>query len=440
MELGMSMDDSLLKERMKAVRPFDDATIIHTSGTSGVPKGVMLNHCQILENAWIHVQYLGLEKEDRLCMTPPMFHSFGCVGSVLSSMMAGAALVCYEKTDRICLLEMLRKERCTVLCSVPTVYIRLIREMREGKAGREDLCLRLCVTAGAPCPEHTLRDMKRVMGAEAAVVMYGMTEAGPGISSTSMDDSLETAVSTVGRLWPGVTGRIQDLTTGRVLGPGQAGELCIKSYGVMKGYYNNPEETEKAVDREGWLHTGDIASLSEDGLLTLKGRCKDLIIRGGENISPREIEDFIRNYEPVEDVAVVGAPDEQYGELVYAFIRPKEGAVVTKEGLRNWCRGKIATIKIPQEIELTDHFPISATGKISKGQLRSLAREHLEGRVPRQTEPETGEGGLRQTETEELRQAETESGGLRRSDRETAVSGQRAGETGKDGMDTWQKS
>ena len=450
MELGMSMGDSLLKERMKAVRPFDDATIIHTSGTSGVPKGVMLNHCQILENAWIHVQYLGLEKEDRLCMTPPMFHSFGCVGSVLSSMMAGAALVCYEKTDRICLLEMLRKERCTVLCSVPTVYIRLIREMREGKAGREDLCLRLCVTAGAPCPEHTLRDMKRVMGAEAAVVMYGMTEAGPGISSTSMDDSLETAVSTVGRLWPGVTGRIQDLTTGRVLGPGRAGELCIKSYGVMKGYYNNPEETEKAVDREGWLHTGDIASLSEDGLLTLKGRCKDLIIRGGENISPREIEDFIRNYEPVEDVAVVGAPDEQYGELVYAFIRPKEGAVVTKEGLRNWCRGKIATIKIPQEIELTDHFPISATGKISKGQLRSLAREHLEGRGTRQTEPETGEGGLRQTETEELRQAETgtgelrqaetESGGLRRSDRETAVSGQRAGETGKDGRDTWQKS
>ena len=460
MELGMSMGDSLLKERMKAVRPFDDATIIHTSGTSGVPKGVMLNHCQILENAWIHVQYLGLEKEDRLCMTPPMFHSFGCVGSVLSSMMAGAALVCYEKTDRICLLEMLRKERCTVLCSVPTVYIRLIREMREGKAGRKDLCLRLCVTAGAPCPEHTLRDMKRVMGAEAAVVMYGMTEAGPGISSTSMDDSLETAVSTVGRLWPGVTGRIQDLTTGRVLGPGRAGELCIKSYGVMKGYYNNPEETEKAVDREGWLHTGDIASLSEDGLLTLKGRCKDLIIRGGENISPREIEDFIRNYEPVEDVAVVGAPDEQYGELVYAFIRPKEGAVVTKEGLRNWCRGKIATIKIPQEIELTDHFPISATGKISKGQLRSLAREHLEERGTRQTEPETGEGGLRQTETEELRQAETgtgelrqaetgtgelrqaetESGGLRRSDRETAVSGQRAGETGKDGRDTWQKS
>ena len=197
---------------------------------------------------------------------------------------------------------------------------------------------------------------------------------------------------------------------------------CVVIQDGLRAGYNNPEETEKAVDREGWLHTGDIASLSEDGLLTLKGRCKDLIIRGGENISPREIEDFIRNYEPVEDVAVVGAPDEQYGELVYAFIRPKEGAVVTKEGLRNWCRGKIATIKIPQEIELTDHFPISATGKISKGQLRSLAREHLEGRGTRQTEPET------------------ESGGLRRSDRETAVSGQRAGETGKDGMDTWQKS
>lgn len=403
MEQGMAMDGRLLEERMRAVSPFDDATILHTSGTSGVPKGVVLNHFQLLENAWSHVQYLGLEKEDRLCMTPPMFHSFGCVGSVLSSMMAGAALVCYEKSDRICLLDMLREERCTVLCSVPTVYIRLIREIREGKAGTGDLCLRLCVTAGAPCPEHTLRDIKGVMGAEAAVVMYGMTEAGPGISSTSVDDSLETTVSTVGRLWPGVTGRIQDLSTGQVLGPGETGELCIKSYGVMRGYYNNPEETAKAVDREGWLHTGDIASMSEDGLLTLKGRCKDLIIRGGENISPREIEDFIRNYEPVEDVAVVGAPDEQYGELVYAFIRPREGAAVTKEGLREWCRGRIATIKIPQEIELTDHFPISATGKISKGQLRSLAREHLEERAARQ------------------KMAEAE-------------------ETGKDGMDIWQKS
>lgn len=420
MKQGMRMNDVILEERMREISPFDDATIIHTSGTSGVPKGVVLCHCQVLENAWSHVQYLGLEKEDRLCMTPPMFHSFGCVGSVLSAMMAGAALVCYEKTDRICLLDMLRKERCTVLCSVPTVYIRLIREMREGKAGSEDLCLRLCVTAGAPCPEDTLRDMKHVIGAKAAVVMYGMTEAGPGISSTTMDDSPEVTVSTVGRLWPGVAGQIRDLTTGRVLGPGQTGELCIRGYGVMKGYYNNPEETAKAVDREGWLHTGDIGALSEDGLLTLKGRCKDLIIRGGENISPKEIEDFIRNYEPVEEVAVVGAPDEQYGELVYAFIRLKEGAVITKEGLRDWCRGRIATIKIPQEIELTDHFPVTATGKILKGRLRSLAREHLEERAPKRTDAEPG--------------------GPERTDMKAGEEGRMPMETGKDGMDKWQKS
>lgn len=389
---GSLLEDRILNERMEELHPFDEATIIHTSGTSGVPKGVVLQHFQLLENAWSHVQYMKLKKEDRLCMTPPMFHSFGCVGSVLSSMLAGAALICYEKTERNCLLDMLRKEHCTVLCSVPTVYIRLIHELREeGTAGEdtvgkdaagEELCLRLCVTAGAPCPENVLKDIKAVIGAGAVMVMYGMTEAGPGISSTAIDDSLEMTVSTAGRLWPGVEGKILDLADGRELEPGQAGELCIKSYGVMKGYYKDPEENARAIDREGWLHTGDIAALSEDGILTLKGRCKDLIIRGGENISPKEIEDFIRQYEPVEDVAVVGAPDEQYGELVYAFIRPKKGKIVTGEEIRQWCKGRIATIKIPQEIELTECFPVSATGKIAKGKLRSLAREHLEQRKP----------------------------------------------------------
>lgn len=376
---GEWAEDRVLEERMAMIHPCDDATMIHTSGTSGMPKGVVLTHCQVIENANSHVEYMGLSVHDRLCMTPPMFHAFGCIGSVLSSMLAGSALICYEKTDRVCLLDLLRLESCTVLCSVPTVYIRLIKAIKEGKADLSDLSIRLCVTAGAPCPEHTLREMKQVMGAGAVLVMYGMTEAGPGISSTSADDRLEVTVATVGRFWPGVTGQIRDLATGQVLAPGQKGEVCIQSYGVMKGYYNNPQETEKAVDSHGWLHTGDIGVLSEDGLLSLKGRCKDLIIRGGENISPKEIEDFIRNYEPVEDVSVVGAPDQQYGEMVYAFIRPKPGAVVTKQGLTDWCRGRIATIKIPQEIEIIDHFPISATGKISKGQLRDMARKRMEG-------------------------------------------------------------
>ena len=371
------MDDRVLTERMEGISPFDDATIIHTSGTSGIPKGVILSHCQVLENAHSHVRYLGLTSGDRLCLTPPMFHAFGCIGSVLSAMLAGAALVCYAKTGRACLLDLLRQERCTILCSVPTVYVRLIKEIREKERDLSGLSLRLCVTAGAPCPENTLRDIKQVMGAGAVVVMYGMTEAGPGITSTSVDDTLAVTVSTVGRFWPGVTGQIRDMSTGEVLGPGQTGELCIKSYSIMKGYYNNPEETRQAVDSGGWLHTGDIGELSKDGLLTLKGRCKDLIIRGGENLSPVEIENFIRGYEPVEDVAVVGAPDEQYGEMVYAFIRPKPGAQVTLEELTKWCRGRIATIKIPQKIEITDHFPVSATGKISKGQLRGMAKERL---------------------------------------------------------------
>lgn len=375
LDKGRGLDDKPLRERMRSVTPFDEATIIHTSGTSGEPKGVLLTHGQVLENAWTHVQCMRLTCEDRLCMTSPMFHSLGCIGCAVTTNLAGGTLICVDRLECSDLLDLIRQERCTVFCSVPTVFIRLISLVKERGVQKELTALRLCVTAGAPCPKHTLLDMQRVLGASHVLTMYGMTEAGPGITSTSLEDSLDTVVSTVGRLWPGVTCQIRDLETGEVRRPGEEGEICIKSYGVMKGYYNNPGETSKAIDEEGWLHTGDIGILREDGYLLLRGRCKDLIIRGGENISPKEVEEFLCSHEAVLEAAVVGAPDEQYGEKVYAYIRLRPGKSLSREALTQWCKGKIATIKIPQEMEFVDSFPVSDTGKTAKGLLRQWAAE-----------------------------------------------------------------
>ncbi len=377
LEIGGGLSDEELAARKSKVRPTDDASIIHTSGTCGVPKGVVLTHAQLMENAWNHVQALKLTGEERFCTTPPMFHALGCVGSVVSMLMAGGTLVCFGNSSNEELYQVLLKESCTVLCSVPTVFSRLVDLVKRQKGLPKGWKLRLCITAGAPCGEQTLIDMKRILGAQHVVTMYGMTEAGPGITSTAPEDPIEVLTGTVGRFWPGVSGQIRSLEDGRTLGSDQPGEICVKSYSVMREYYRNPEETRKAIDEEGWLHTGDIGSISADGLLSLHGRCKDLIIRGGENISPKEIEDFLRTHEAVEDAVVVGAPDPEYGEAVYAFLIGKAGCQVTEKELKDWCRGKIATLKIPQRMEFLKAFPTTATGKIAKGDLRSMAAAHM---------------------------------------------------------------
>ncbi len=381
LEQGETMDQKVLKYRESLISPGDVATIIHTSGTSGVSKGVVLCHEQLIRNAENHVRVMKLTEKDRFCTTAPMFHSLGCVGSVLTCITAGAALVCYDRPEGFDLFEILKKEKCTVLCSVPTVYIRLLKlvkeEMQKANSKVPGLFLRLCVTAGAPCPRQTLMDMKEVLGAGAVITMYGMTEAGPGIASTGLEDSIDTVFSGAGRLWPGVKAKIRSLDTGGELTGEETGEICIKSPCVMKEYYNSPEETAKAIDEEGWLHTGDLGYFTDKGLLVLKGRCKDLIIRGGENISPKEVEEFLNLHEDIEAAAVVGAPDEQYGEMVYAFLKLKPGKTMDQKELEQWCRGRIATIKIPQEIAVVEDFPVSATGKIAKGQLRKTAEERI---------------------------------------------------------------
>lgn len=374
LEAGRSMDREILKRRIEEISPFDDATIIHTSGTTGKPKGVVLCHAQLIESAWSHVEKMELTCEDRFYMSSPMFHSLGCIGSVMSSIAAGNTLVFAGGKGCEGLLDTLREERCTVLSGVPTVYFRLLEQAERQPEGAGKLMLRLCVSAGAPCPSTVYRGLMEKLGVKRILTMYGMTEAGPGISSSMAETPDQTAALAGCEPWPGVELKIRDLETGRDLPAGEAGEVCVRSFGVMKEYYNNPEETRQAVDGRGWLFTGDVGYLSEEGKLFLLGRCKDLIIHGGENISPNEVEEFLRRHEAVEDAAVVGVPDPQYGENVFAFVRRKPGHKISQEDLIQWCRGKIATIKIPQMIEFVDDFPVGASGKTDKRELEKRAR------------------------------------------------------------------
>ncbi len=385
LEEGRRGDLGILEERKRTVDPLSPVTIIHTSGSSGKPKGVLLTNAQLIESALSHVEKMRLIREDRFYMTSPMFHALGCIGSALASMMAGSTLVFHGTARCDSLLPILEEEKCTVLSSVPTVYLRILDLAGGDRTWRERVPLRLCITAGAPCPVKVFEGLKESFGVEEVLTMYGMTEAGPGISSTSIRTLAQAENPGGGTLWPGVKAQICALSRGEegslgssllqrpVLGTGEIGEICIKSFGVMVGYYKNPEETAKALDREGWLHTGDMGYLAPDGTLFLTGRCKDLIIRGGENISPGEVEEFLRKNPQVEDAAVVGVPDPQYGELVFAFIKAAPGIRISPPELAGWCRGKIATIKIPQFMTQVDAFPETGSGKVDKKELKKRA-------------------------------------------------------------------
>ncbi len=373
LEDGKMLDEQPLAEFSKQIMPTDYASIIHTSGTGGVPKGVIMTHCMLIESAYSHVQYLEIREEDRFCASAPMFHSLGAIGSVLATFLGGACLICFSKADNETMFQILEKEQCTVLCSVPTIFIRFINMIKEEKRNCSNLKIRVCTTAGSACPTHILREMKTVLGASSVISMYGMTEAGPGITSTVSDDNMETIETTVGYFWPGIQWQIRDMVTGEPLDYCRKGEICVKGFSIMKGYYNNPVETAKAIDADGWLHTGDIGIVSEDGLVSLEGRCKDLIIHGGENISPKEIEEFLCQYEAINEAAVVGIPDTEFGENVYAFVTLKKGYELEVDEVKKWCLGKIATMKIPEYIHVLTEIPLNATGKVAKTELRQIA-------------------------------------------------------------------
>ena len=373
---GASMPDEAVEARAQTVTPDDPSTIIHSSGTTSTPKGVVLTHRAILENVRMHLVSMRLTPEDRLCMTPPMFHSFGCIGSALTIFSAGGTLICYHWKCGEDLSELLAREKCTVLCSVPTVYVRMVQKIREGELPKSGpFVFHTLVAAGAACPETLLKDMKEVLHAQEILIMYGMTEAGPGISSTEPGDPLDVLQQTVGRPWPGVQIKIGPLP-GECASLDGSGELLVKSPSLMQCYLNEPEETAHAFDAEGFLHTGDIARLRPDGRLELCGRCKDLIIHGGENITPGEIEVLLRTNENVADAVVVGVPSYKYGEDIFAFVKLKEGAQpLTADEVKAFCKGKIASIKIPEYVQFVDSFPVSDTGKILKRILRDDAKK-----------------------------------------------------------------
>jgi fatty-acyl-CoA synthase len=308
---------------------------------------------------------------DRLCIPVPFFHCFGCVLGVLACVTHGSAMVPVESFRPEAVLRTVERERCTALHGVPTMFIA---ELEHPDFAAYDLSrLRTGIMAGSPCPVEVMRRVIRDMNMSEITIAYGQTESSPVITQTRTDDPLELRVASVGRALPDVEVKIVDIETGRTLPPGYQGELCTRGYLVMKGYYKMPEETARVIDGEGWLHTGDLAIMDDNGYCRITGRIKNMIIRGGENIYPREIEEFLHSHPKIADVQVYGVPDRKYGEEVMAAIRLKEGASATEEEIRSHCLGRIADYKVPRYVKFVEEYPMTASGKIQKFKLREMA-------------------------------------------------------------------
>ncbi|BCJ86203.1 AMP-binding protein [Effusibacillus dendaii] len=377
-KMGDQVSDQELDERMASLAPDDVINMQYTSGTTGFPKGVMLTHSNIVNNAVNIAKSMKLTSEDRMCIPVPFFHCFGCVLGTLSCVTAGGTMVPVQEFDVKAVLSAVESEKCTALHGVPTMFIA---ELSHPDFDKYDLSsLRTGIMAGSPCPIEVMKAVVERMGAKEITIAYGQTESSPVITQTRTDDSIELRVSTVGKALPDVEVKIVDPNTNLEVPPGVQGELCTRGYHVMKGYYKNEEATRKVIDEDGWLHTGDLATMDENGYCKITGRLKDMIIRGGENVYPREIEEFLYTHPKVLDVQVVGVPDKKYGEEVMAWIQLKEGEMATAEEIREYCAGKIARFKIPRYIEFCKEFPLTASGKIQKFKLREQAIKllHLE--------------------------------------------------------------
>jgi fatty-acyl-CoA synthase len=369
---GESISSGELTRVEQKPQPGDPINLQYTSGTTGSPKGALLTHRNLLLNAFYAGQRQHLTEKDSICIPVPLYHCFGCVLGTLCAVTHGAAMVfpneCFlpEAT-----LEAIESQGCTAVYGVPTMFIA---ELEHPTYAIRDLSsLRTGIMAGSPCPIELMKRVTRDMGAREITIGYGQTEAAPLITTTAADDPLEMRVGTVGRPLPGVEVKIVEPQTGETLPDGQSGELCSRGHNVMVGYYNMPEATAAAIDADGWLHTGDIALRQPDGYLRITGRLKDMIIRGGENIAPREIEELLYRHPKVEDVQVVGVPDRKFGEEVAAWIKLHEGATATEDELRDFCRAHLAHFKTPRYIKFVDSFPTTVTGKIQKFKIREQA-------------------------------------------------------------------
>jgi fatty-acyl-CoA synthase len=362
---------------IEATLQFDDPiNIQYTSGTTGFPKGATLTHHNILNNGFFIGETLKYGPEDRVCIPVPFYHCFGMVLGNLACTTHGATMVIPgEAYDPVAVMETVQRERCTSLYGVPTMFIGELEHPRFKEF--EFSSLRTGIMAGSPCPVEVMKKVQTVMHIPEMTICYGMTETSPVSTQSDTDDPLEKRVSTVGRVHPHVEIKIVDPANGEVAPRGTAGELCSRGYIVMRGYWNNDEATRQAIDPARWMHTGDLATMDEDGYVNIVGRIKDMIIRGGENIYPREIEEFLYIHPDIADVQVIGVPSEKYGEEVMAWVKRREGANASGEELAAWCKGKIATYKIPRHWKFVDTFPMTISGKVMKFKMREAAVEEL---------------------------------------------------------------
>ncbi|RFU60576.1 AMP-binding protein [Peribacillus glennii] len=373
------VSEELLEARMASLNPAEVINMQYTSGTTGFPKGVMLTHSNIVNNGYNIAKCMELTPTDRLCIPVPFFHCFGCVLGIMACVSVGATMVPLVEFNPEKVLETVEAESCTGLHGVPTMFIA---ELNLANFDSFNLSsLRTGIMAGSNCPIEVMKNVVGKMGATEITIAYGQTEASPVITQTRTDDPIELRVSSVGRALPNVEVKIVEPGTSREVPRGVQGELCTRGYHVMKGYYNNPDATKETIDEGGWLHTGDLGVMDKNGYCRITGRLKDMVIRGGENVYPREIEEFLYQHPSILDVQIIGVPDEKYGEEVMAWIIPKEGADITAAEIKEYCQGKISRHKIPRYIRFTDHYPMTASGKIQKYKLREQSLELLAGKT-----------------------------------------------------------
>ena len=368
--------DTVLDARAQRIGLDDVINMQYTSGTTGFPKGVMLSSRNIVNNGCSLGGVLAFTPADRLCLCVPLFHCFGCVIGVLGAFTHGARLCPIEAFDPARVLETIHRERCTALYGVPTMFLA---ELESADFARYDLTsLRTGIMAGALCPEALMRRVMTDMHLPEIAIAYGMTESSPGITATPRDASIERRTQTVGVALSDQEIKIVDPATGEPRAAGERGEICVRGYNVMRGYYNNPDATRAAIDAGGWLHTGDEAAIDADGYVRITGRIKDLIIRGGENISPKEIEDCLRDHPSVADAYVYGVADAFFGEAVAAAVRLKPDITADVDDLIAWCETRIARFKVPRDVRFVTAFPMTASGKVQKYKLREEHEQELQ--------------------------------------------------------------
>ncbi|MBG0774830.1 MAG: AMP-binding protein [Desulfovibrionaceae bacterium] len=373
LSMAAVVTDADYAARQASLTPDDVVNMQYTSGTTGFPKGVMLTHKSIGNNGFWIGENQGFSHVDRVCLPVPLFHCFGCVLGVLACVSHAATMVFTEVYKPLDVMAAVDQEKCTALYGVPTMFIAILEHKLFDRFDYSSL--RTGIMAGSPCPVHTMKQVMDKMNMTEITICYGLTESSPVMTQTRIDDDLQRKTETVGRAMPEVEVKVVNPDTGEDSAPGEQGEICCRGYLVMRGYYNNPEATARAIDADGWLHSGDLGVMDEHGYLSITGRLKDMIIRGGENIYPREIEEFLYHLDGVQDVQVAGVPSRKYGEEVGAFVRLKANVDLEPEDVRDYCRGKIAWHKIPKYVHFMDEFPMTASGKIQKYKLRELAAE-----------------------------------------------------------------